>query len=369
MASSPNSAFGHTGNPVTGRGPKERELMTTLKQCLSGFCQARRWPAAMVFMTLALSLLLPPAALAAGTWIPAGSMAKARQYHTATLLPNGKVLVAGGVNYQTWLASAELYDPSSWRWTATGSLATAHWLHTATLLPNGQVLVAGGYDNNGNTLASAELYDPASGSWAATGNLNTARTWHTVTLLPNGKVLAAGGYNGSYLTSAELYDPASGLWTATGSLADERSGHTATLLPNGKVLVAAGDGYPDFNHFWLASAELYDPAAGAWSATGSLARRRSNQTATLLTSGKVLVAGGSSDKTGGLASAELYDPAAGTWSATRSMAMWLDRHTATLLPNGQVLVAGGDAFLATAELYLFNRVGFSPGIFELLLLQ
>ena len=210
--------------------------------------------------------------------------------HTATLLPNGKVLVAGGYDSDGALASAELYDPASGTWTATGSLATARVRHTATLLPNGKVLVAGGVDSSGysrergtlrsgerdldghrqprhrtllitrrrccptarcssqadhgnvGVLASAELYDPASGTWTATGSLTTARYGHTATLLPNGKVLVAGGYNGlGYLASAELYDPASGTWTATGSLATARYDHTATLLPNGKVLVAGGD--------------------------------------------------------------------------------------------------------------------------------
>ncbi|MGA7273695.1 MAG: kelch repeat-containing protein, partial [Candidatus Udaeobacter sp.] len=121
-----------------------------------------------------------------------GSLTTAREQHTATLLPNGQVLVAGGEGTSGYLSSAELYDPASGTWTATGSLTTARDLHTATLLPNGQVLVAGGIGTSVD-LSSAELYDPASGTWTATGSLTTARFEHTATLLPNGKVLVAGG--------------------------------------------------------------------------------------------------------------------------------------------------------------------------------
>jgi hypothetical protein len=189
-------------------------------------------------------------------WSFTGSLNTARFDHTATLLPNGMVLVAAGfTGMSTPSAAAELYDPSSRTWTATGSLNTARFDHTTTLLPNGMVLVAGGF--GGNVLASAELYDPASGTWTATGSLNTARVSHTATSLPNGMVLVAGGYDNSnprrfiYLASAELYDPASGAWTATGSLNTARYAHTATLLLNGMVLVAGGSG----SHGTLASAE------------------------------------------------------------------------------------------------------------------
>ena len=119
-------------------------------------------------------------------------------------------------------------------------MGTARDRHTATLLPSGKVLVAGGESGVGVS-NSAELYDPASGTWTATGSLGTARRNHTATLLPNGKVLVAGGNNGpGALRSAELYDPARGTWTATGSLGNARERHTAMLLPSGKVLVAAG---------------------------------------------------------------------------------------------------------------------------------
>jgi Galactose oxidase, central domain len=307
---------------------------------------ARRVAFPLLFLGAGLMLVQP---CAGQTWTATGSLATGRADHTATLLPNGKVLVAGGYNGSA-LASAELYDPASGTWTATGSLATGRAHHTATLLPNGKVLVAGGEDSSSNPFASAELYDPASGTWTATGSLATGRSLHTATLLPNGNVLVAGGFDSSFtgLASAELYDPASGTWSATGSLSTARLQHTATLLPNGQVLVAGGTGGP------IASAELYDPASGTWSATGSLATGRFNHTATLLPDGQVLVAGGGDTSGNVFASAELFDPASGTWTATGSLATARSGHTATLLPNGKVLVAGGDnnsGFLASAELY------------------
>jgi hypothetical protein len=232
--------------------------------------------------------------------------------HTATLLPDGKVLVAGGVDNIRAVASAELYDPATGTWAATGSMTTSRVGHTATLLPDGKVLVAGG-----DGLASAELYDPASGTWAATGSMTTSRSDHTATLLAGGRVLVAGGYSdfGSRLLgSAELYDPATGDWTAAGSMTSPRILHTATLLPDGQVLVAGGAiGVSPTGDTILASAELYDPASGTWTATAGMATVREFSTATLLPGGTVLMAGGkggaySQPPHGPLASADLYDP-------------------------------------------------------------
>jgi subtilisin-like proprotein convertase family protein len=247
-------------------------------------------------------------------WTPTGSMVTgARYFHTATLLPNGQVLVAGGYGgpgNSGVLQSAELYDPNSGTWTAAPNpMITARVNHTATLLPNGLVLVAAGYGNSG-ILSSAELYDPASGKWTPTYPLNTPRYIYTATLLFNGQVLVAGGYGGAggYLSSAELYDPSSGVWTPTGSLNTARYIHTATLLLNGKVLVAGGDNADSI----LSDAELYDPVKGTngtWTVTDSLTTKRASPTATLLPNGKVLVTGGygGSGNSGVLQSAELYD--------------------------------------------------------------
>ena len=171
-------------------------------------------------------------------------------------------------------------------------------------------------------------------------------------MLPNRQVLVTGGCGLSSLASAELYDPATGVWTTTGSMATARWQHTATLLRNGRVLVAGGgDGHG--NSF--SSAELYDPATGVWTATGSMATARGGHTATLLPDGRVLVAGGFNF----LSSAELYDPATGMWTATGSMATGRSFPTATLLPNGQVLVAGGD-YAAVARNYTIRRLGCGP---------
>jgi deoxycytidylate deaminase len=180
-------------------------------------------------------------------------------------------------------------------------------------------------------------------------------------LLPNGKVLVAGGLESGFnpSASAELYDPASGTWTATASLNTARYAHTATLLPNGKVLVAGG-----YNGSFLTSAELYDPASGTWTTTGSLNSARDLHTATLLPNGKVLVAGGYNGSF--LTGAELFDPAGGTngtWTTTGSLNSARDLHTATLLPNGMVLVAGGldSSGGSSASAELFDPAGGTNG--------
>jgi hypothetical protein len=188
----------------------------------------------------------------------------------------------------------------------TGSLVTARFGETVTLLQDGRVLIAGG-DNAG----TAELYDPRTGLFSPTGSMTAVRDGgHTATLLSDGRVLIAGGSqpDGSSgfkaLASAELYDPATGKFTATGSMSTAHLDHTAMLIAGGRVLVAGGTN----GSMWLASAELYDPATGKFSPTGSMATARNGYTATLLADGRVLIAGGGNDTSAYLASAELYQP-------------------------------------------------------------
>jgi Fibronectin type III domain/Kelch motif/Galactose oxidase, central domain len=292
-----------------------------------------------------------------GIFTATGSMTTARYEPTATLLPSGQVLVAGGINASSaFLASAEIYDPSTGIFTATGSMTTARDGNTATLLPNGKVLVTGG--TNGVTpIASAEIYDPSTGIFSATGSMTTARYGHAATLLPNGKVLVTGGLFGSALASAEIYDPSTGIFTATGNMTTPRydNNFNATLLPNGKVLVAGG-----LNAFnvTLASAELYDPSTGIFTATGSMTTARYGNTVTILPNGKVLFAGGANNSNVTLASAEIYDPSTGIFTATGSMTTARYLSLVTLLPNGKVLVSGGQSVagsnsstLASAEIF------------------
>ncbi|HSN53890.1 MAG TPA: kelch repeat-containing protein [Candidatus Sulfomarinibacteraceae bacterium] len=278
-------------------------------------------------------------------WGMGDSVTEFRTNHSATLLGDGSVLVAGGqgTSNADVRDSCERYDPAADLWTATGSLTEARTGHTATRLADGRVLVVGGYQPDGAPphLAATEIYDPGTGTWTPTGSMANGRSGHTTTLLGDGRVLVAGGYyyDGSALpnlASAEVFDPATGVWTVTGSLAHARSNHTATLLPDGRVLVAGGFAYGAYP----AQAELFDPAAGTWSTTGSLSFVRQEHTATLLPDGRVLLVGGWWGGTGRTWT-ELYRPSSGTWSLGNDLGTGFGSHSATLLPDGQVLVVGG----------------------------
>ena len=236
-----------------------------------------------------------------------------RYNHTATLLPDGRVLVAGGQSTNAFpdiISSAEIYDPTTGLWTITNSMNGVRYNHTATLLPNGKVLVAGGGSTNAFTVTSAaELYDPANGTWANTGSMPIPSVNHTATLLPNGKVLAAGGdfdenFGFGFVLVASpfaaLYDPNTGMWTTTAQMNVSHEFHTATLLTNGLVLIAGlGQSNAVVN-----SSELYNPANETWTTAAAMNVARHNHTATLLPNGLVLAVAGQGPNN--LASAELY---------------------------------------------------------------
>lgn len=371
----------------------------------AGAGQASRVAGLVVAVLAGVTGLASPAAAAGGEWAPAGTMATARYDHTATLLEDGSVLVAGGVaagplgtspssavevsgpTPGTWRAAApmgvprakhtatrldtrcgtrcgdvlavggwvagspssataavELYDADAGTWSLAAPLLTARFNHTATVLDDGRVLVAGG--RGAFLTTTVEVYDPEAGTWAPTGSLNGAYYDHTATLLATGQVLVVGAASSG--SAAELYDPVSGSWFPTAAPAVQRFDHTASLLADGSVLVAGTAGGTDSSGDGQ-SAEVYDPARQAWAATGSLSTRRAFHTASVLDDGTVLVTGGSPS-----ASAELYDSASGSWSQTGALVTNRRDHSATVLPDGQVLAAGGRAgttLLASAERY------------------
>ncbi len=304
-------------------------------------------PAVMVATCLAFGAVPAAAGPALGVWTPTGAMGTGRVAHTATLLPHGAVLVTGGAisdNPVTFTATSEIYEPGSRSWRAAAPMSVVRIHHTATLLPNGKVLVVGGDADAGFGIgpvySSAELYDPLTNSWSPAASMSTPRTLHTATLLANGKVLVAGGedFTVGIKASAELYDPATNTWSSAGTMHDARAIHTATLLPNGEVLVAGGAAaLSDVT----TSAELYDPVTNSWTQTGDLNVGRRFQSATLLKDGRVLVAGGTDANGTATNSTEIYDPAAGTWSVGAPMADARAAHVAVRLTNGSVLAAGG----------------------------
>jgi N-acetylneuraminic acid mutarotase len=331
------------------------------------------------------------------------AMATARADHTATLIPTGAILVAGGrANAATLTASAALVRTAAESSVGAASNCGRRTAAAIAVLADGRVLVAGGLDSANATLVDARIYDPMANTCTTVASMPSARSSHTLTLLPSGRLLAVGGYNSSGLQTPNvfLFDPsvgASGSWVTLPTLAMARADHTATLLADGRVLIFGGS--PPSATI-TTSVEIFDPATNTWSSqlvpnsrgvslatallengqlllaggaengslasflpsgvydplTGSFTNRpmatpRAGATATLLANGKVLVVGGQASVTTFLASAELFDPATQNWTTTPPLAYARDVHTATLLASGEVLVAGGRDSPTTSEIY------------------
>lgn len=303
----------------------------------------------------------------ADSFVATGSMATPRRYHTATLLPNGKVLVAGGNSGSGDLASVEIYDSVARQWSLAHAMNYARRSHTATLLRDGTVLVAGGITGVTNLVFQAEVYNPVQNTWSVVGNLSVGRADHTATLLANGNVLVAGGYPWSYwpgqrplrpaprpppTCTTELYSPVTRVWTTTGSLNTCRYAHVAALLPNGQVLVAGGCDTSTYPYTYISSAEVYTPASGSWGLAQPMSAGRAYARAVSLPNGDVLVVGGSNGTL--LNTSEYFQQLSGLWQTP--VLMFASRYlsAAALLPNGLAAVFGGydgANVLATADIY------------------
>jgi len=265
---------------------------------------------------------------AADTTTPVEPMNTSRHQHRATLLPSGRVLVSGGGGD----ASSEEYEPAGHSWTNFASMNDERLAHAAVLLPGGQVLAAGGFDDDsGQELSSAELYDPTNETWSLIASMPYRSDTLAAVLLTNGTVLVCGGSDAAdgiyYQTNAVIYYPASQTWSNTAPMNEARTGHTATLLPSGKVMVEGGTGDN--------SAEIYDPVARTWTPVAGMNDGRLSSDAALLQNGQVLVCGdGNSD-------VELYDPVGNTWTLTDSLPVPGNFQAITLLSGGQVVITGG----------------------------
>lgn len=284
-----------------------------------------------------------------GTGVPN----QGRMRPTTVSLADGRVFVYGGQGNGGYYSDAEIYDPATGQFTAAGSTATVRYVVTAVLLMDGKVLLAGGFNRDSGPLSTAEIYDPATGQFTPTGSLSRPRIQvNAAVLLHDGRVLIAGGNNeeDGQLASAELYDPVSGTFSPTGEMPEPRDGHDAVLLHDGRVLIVAGDygvegtGFPHY----VAQALLYDPASGQFTPTGSLAHPRDFPATSILPDGRVLVAGGNhlSGNPGSVtvAEAEIYDPANGTFSEAGSMVVPRDEPVAAPLQDGSILLVGGWGF-------------------------
>jgi Galactose oxidase, central domain/Kelch motif len=280
---------------------------------------------------------------------PWGAMLVGRARHTATLLPDGRILIAGGYNNDQYLAEAEIFDPSTDITTQIASMNSPRQDHTATLLNDGRVLVTGGYNNERHWLNDSEIYDPASGTWMVLPMLATHGVQHTATRMNDGRVLVVGGVDESGMGTdrVEIFDPHTNSWWGAMPLDSDRASQTAQLLEDGRVLIVGGTGvlgYPE-----IGDALVYDPYANSWTPTGPMIKPRLNAQAVRLPDGRVLVAGGINleDTAPGEPpkrmsnSAEIYDPRLNSWFATGDLNEARYGHTMVLLPDGRVMVMGG----------------------------
>lgn len=273
-----------------------------------------------------------------------GEMNVERAAHQATLLPNGQVLITGGCagrGCAPFHRSVEVYDPASRGFQARAPMTIPRASHTATLLRDGRVLVAGGWSGQRAT-PSAEVYDVEANQWSPVGDMTEPRCSHIAVPLLDGRVCIMGGGGGRLgdLATAEVFDPATSTFSSMGR---KRSNHyLATRLEDGRVLLTGGQG--DRGEI-LRSAEVFDPETGRSQATGDMTVARVKHAAALLPDGRVLIIGGS-DRRGydaRFSSTEIYDPETGRFSPGPNLRSGRHkiRDAVAVLPSGAILIAGG----------------------------
>lgn len=330
---------------------------------------------------------------ARGNWVPAGLFGMPRYFPTASLLQDGRVLVAGGNGGggTVFYGDADIYEPTLGTWTPATPMLSPRTGHTATVLPDGRVLVVGGDISRSSATSTAELYNPATNTWTATSSMARARRFHTATLLPTGEVLVLGGSHSDpggtlYPDTAETFNPATGTWTTLATrLAEPRVSHAAELLPGGThVLVAGGSGSAGMVPAELfpvdggtstvlsggplgaiaqsvsladgsvlvtthqTTAWRFDPATSSWRSS-SLSTSRQTGILTRLADGRALLAGDPSSDT-----ADIYNPGVNRWTSAASTATARGAAAMTRLRDGSVLAVGGTNLsgdVGTAERY------------------
>jgi len=324
------------------RRPDDRVMVVggcTLTSCPKSFAQSS------CGQVIATTDIWDPAS---GTWTSGSTMATPRYAFAGVPLASGDMLVAGGCTSTacaSTTATAERFSVATGAWSSAGNLASPRSNPMASLLSTGELLLAGGCDVGACT-KDAERYDPTTNAWSAVAELPAARGFATATTLADGRVLVTGGCAdpacAAVLGDALVYDPTADAWSAAGTMSSPRAGHSATLLGDGSVLVAGGcsDGACTTS---LATADLWtaDATGGKLTPARSMASARHNHTATTLSSGEVLVAGGATSTGSSLPTAEVYFPVAKAWVEPSSMAMARAYHSGVLLASGDVLVAGG----------------------------
>lgn len=281
------------------------------------------------------------------TWKSVGPMTTERADHTATLLNDGRVLIAGGFKgegkYFTVLSSAEIFNPAINSFISVGSMSVPRTFHTATLLNDGRILITGGTDNNGLALNSAEIFNPATNSFSSVGNLTTGRFYHTATLLNDGKILIAGGNNIS-LKSTEIFDPSTNAFSSGTDMTVARSHYAAARLNDGQVLLVNG-----LLSGTLMSVDIYDPLANVFTSATSSAEQLGLSINTL-PNGKVFIAGSKLFNQPNGQAAEIFDPADNSFIEVGPMLIsGTALNSAVLLNNGKVLFVG-----ASVKAQIFN---------------